>query len=258
MTTIAYCSSDDQPQDKLDFKSMTSWSKESLNLESLLRDLLLDSDCNFPHAEVLIHLKDHENIDITETLILPSHENKDDHEHAAFSKLISTVTSSTLLERDNSFVEEDLESLALSIYNSLYPPSIIISTIQKIEDSNFKWKKGIAVLKGENISDGSVHVRPLCTSQDVFLAVTDLMNFTLFSRGFIQITPYTITKSQTANNATTRSSINDIGISNNDSSHSYVITEIDTNQNAADNDGFFRYTYRKNRQGTAGKWKYIK
>jgi hypothetical protein len=257
MATIAY-SSDDQPQDKLDFKSMTSWSKESLNLENLLRHLLLDSDCNLPHAEVLIHLKDHEKIDITETLILPSHENKDENEHAAFSKLISTVTSSTLLECGDFFVEEDLESLALNIFNSLYPPSTIISTIQKIDDSNFKWRKGTAVLKGENIYDGSVHVRPLCTSQDIFLAITDLINFTLFSRGFIQITPYTITKSQTANNANTRSSINDHNISNNDSSHDYGITEINKHETAADNDGFFRYTYRKNRQGAAGEWKYIK
>lgn len=256
MSTIAYCSSDDQPQDKLDFKSMTSWSKESLNLVNLLGHLLIDSDCNLPHAEVLIHLKDHEKVNITETLILPSHQNKDDHEHAAFSKLISTVTASKRLERDHSFVKEDLESLALSIYNSLYPPSTIISTIQ--DDSNFKWKKGTAVLKGENVYDGSVHVRPLCTSQDIFLAIMDMMNFNLFSRGFIQITPYTITKSQNATNTNRRSSIHDIEISNKDSSHSKFITDINKNETAADNNGYFRYTYRKNRQGAAGEWKYIK
>jgi hypothetical protein len=204
-STIVCSSSDDQPQNELDSKSR---SKESLDLENLLNHLLLDNDCNLPHAEVLIHLNDFEKIDITETHILSSHVNKDDHEYTALSKLISTA-SSTFLDSNNSFTEEDLHLLALSIDNSLYPPSTIISTIQKQEDCNFEWKKGSAVLKGENTYDGSVHIRPLCTSQDVYLAITDLMNVSLFSRGFIQITPYTITKSQTEFNENIRSYITD-------------------------------------------------
>jgi hypothetical protein len=204
-STIVYCSSD-QLQNELNSKSR---SKESIDLENLLNHLLLDSDCNLPHAEVLLHLNDYEKINITETLVLSSHVNKYDHEYTALSKLISTASSSTFLDSNNSFAEEDLYSLALSIDNLLYPPSTIISTIQKQEDCNFEWEKGSAVLKGENTYDGSVHIRPLCTSQDVFLAIRDLMDVSLFSRGFIQITPYNITKKKTENNENMRNHTND-------------------------------------------------
>lgn len=245
--------SDVPPQNGRAFKNKVCWSKESIVLENLLHHLLIDSDCDLPHAEVLLNLNNYEKINITETIILSFLENKDNFKSPESTKLISIVTS----QRKEYFTEEDFNLLALSMYNSFCPSSAVISTIQKQEDYSFEWRKGSAVLKCESTYDGSVHIRPLCTSNDISLAITDLMDLKLFSRGFIQITPYTITQSRNTNNKNAHCHINDNESSNKNGICSYMVTEK-KNNTTSEIDGFFRYTYRKNRRGAAGEWKYMK